>query len=100
MSNFLDKYFGLIKQFIATKEEGSSVGLDIGNSDCKFVQIEKNGNAFQLLHWGIEPVTNDNIESALKRILDRLEPPVFLCPHRRFRQGNVDPLHRDAAHAA
>ncbi len=75
MSNFLNKYFELIKQFISAKEEGSSVGLDIGNSDCKFVQIEKTGDTFQLLHWGIEPVVNDNIESTLKKILDRLELP-------------------------
>ncbi len=75
MSNFLNKYFALIKQFISTKEAGSSVGLDIGNSDCKFVQIEKNGDAFELLHWGIEPISNDNLEATLKRILDRLESP-------------------------
>ncbi|HBO97608.1 MAG TPA: hypothetical protein DE315_05030 [Candidatus Omnitrophica bacterium] len=80
MPNFLNKYFGLIKRFISAKEEGSSVGLDIGNSDCKFVQIEKSGEAFQLLHWGIEPVANDNIEATLRKILGRLEPP-YSCVH-------------------
>ena len=80
MSNFLNKYFGFIKKFISAKEGGSSVGLDIGNSDCKFVQIEKNGDTYQLLHWGIEPIVNDNVEATLKRILDRLELP-YSCVH-------------------
>ena len=49
--------------------------MDIGSTDCKFVQIQRKGNAFELLNWGIEPVIQDNVEASLKKILDRLEPP-------------------------
>lgn len=75
MSNFLDRYFSLIKRFIPAKTEGSSVGLDIGSTDCKFVQIQKNANGFELLNWGVEPISQDNVDAALKKILDRLESP-------------------------
>lgn len=75
MPIFWDKYFSLVKRFISPKEEGSAVGLDIGSSDCKFVQIEGNADAFRLMHWGIEPVVGDNLEVTLKKILGRLESP-------------------------
>lgn len=78
MSNFLDKYFSLIKQFIAPKADGSSVGLDIGNSDCKFIQIAKTPAAFEVLRWGIEPIVSDNLEAAVRKILERLESP-YAC---------------------
>ncbi|MBI5415786.1 MAG: type IV pilus assembly protein PilM [Candidatus Omnitrophica bacterium] len=75
MSNILEQYFNLVKRFIPAKTEGSSVGLDIGNADCKFVQIQKKGNAFELLNWGIEPVVQDNVEASLRKVLDRFESP-------------------------
>jgi type IV pilus assembly protein PilM len=75
MHSFLDKYFSLIKRRISSPSEGSSVGLDIGAGDCKFVQIQKNGDSFTLLNWGIEPLVREDVEAALKKVLERLKPP-------------------------
>lgn len=75
MPSFLDKYFSLIKRRISSPGEGSSVGLDIGGGDCKFVQIQKDGESFTLLNWGVEPLAPDDPEAALKKVLDRLNPP-------------------------
>lgn len=75
MSNFLEQYFNLIKRFIPVKPEGSCVGLDIGTTNCKFVQIQKRIDGFYLLDWGIEPIVHDSVEATIRKILDRLQTP-------------------------
>ena len=75
MHSFRDRYFGLIRQWIPSQAEGSSVGLDIGAGDCKFVQIQKSGDSFQLLNWGIEPLVQEDTEATFKKVLERLNPP-------------------------
>ncbi len=75
MHSLLENYFGLIRRFIPLQTEGSSVGLDIGNGDCKLIQIEKTADSFELLNWAIEPVDRGDVRSAISKMLGHLELP-------------------------
>jgi len=78
MHPLLEKYFSLIKRFTPSKttEEGSSVGLDIGVSGCKLVELKKSGNAYDLMNWAIEPVKSANFTAAVQKVLSNVQNPV------------------------
>ncbi|MDP8213401.1 MAG: type IV pilus assembly protein PilM [Candidatus Zapsychrus exili] len=57
------------------KTDAYSVGLDIGPTECKLVQIVKDGASFELKDWAIEPVKNGDITSAVRDILGSLKYP-------------------------
>jgi len=71
----LRNYFKLIKRFIPSTPESPSVGLDIGASECKLVELIKSEDSFELLSWAIEPVKNDDVSATVQRILEPLEIP-------------------------
>lgn len=78
MPAVLERYFSLIRRIIPAKPDGVAAGLDIGAGDCKLVQIEKQGNSFELVSWAIEPVEGEGVSRAVQKILDGLEIP---CSH-------------------
>ncbi len=76
MNALLKNYFGLIRRFIPTKEEGSSVGIDIGVASCKMVELAREGDSYKLLHWAIQPVAGGDIEAAARSLLGQAVGPV------------------------
>lgn len=76
MNSLLKNYFGLIRRFIPKKEEGSSVGIDIGVSSCKLVELTKENDAFKVLHWAIQPVTGGDVQAAVRSLLGQVTGPV------------------------
>ena len=72
MRALLENYFNLIRRFIPSKSEETSIGLDIGAGDCKLVEVKKTGDAFELINWTIDPVKNGDVQGALRSVLEPL----------------------------
>lgn len=72
MSQLLDTYLSLIKKMIPQSVVEPSIGLDIGIDSCKLVELERQGNSFVVLKWGVEPIENADTSSAIKKLLKRL----------------------------
>lgn len=75
MNKFLDQYIGLVKKFVPQKERLPCVGLDIGASSCKLVEVSWLTEEFQVSHWAIEPIENGDVKGAVTKILARLPNP-------------------------
>lgn len=68
-----DKYFSIVKNFIPEKRvHKPSVGLDIGTSSCKVIEVMPTDDAFTILNWAIEPVDSKGPAETIKRILEKL----------------------------
>ena len=72
MSQLLDTYLSSIKKLIPRPVVEPSIGLDIGIDSCRLVELEKQGNSFVVLNWGVEPIENADVSSAVKKLLKRL----------------------------
>lgn len=70
MHALFGKYFNFIGRFIPSKSEEASIGLDIGAGDCKLVEIKKSGDAFELIHWTIDPVKDGDAQGTLRSVLE------------------------------
>jgi type IV pilus assembly protein PilM len=75
MHPLLINYFNLIKKFIPEKAPGTAVGLDIGSSECKMVEIFHTGEKFELRNWAIEAIVNGDVAGVIQKILKKLEDP-------------------------
>ncbi|MCA9406956.1 MAG: type IV pilus assembly protein PilM [Candidatus Omnitrophica bacterium] len=76
MKAFLNAYFGLIRKFLPKEKHGTSVGIDIGISECKLVEVKKTGDGYELVNWRIEPIQDGNVKASIEKILSGLsEPP-------------------------
>ncbi|MEW5895480.1 MAG: type IV pilus assembly protein PilM [Candidatus Omnitrophota bacterium] len=65
-----EQYLAFVKRFIPEPMIRSSVGIDIGLTSCKMVEVRHRGNTIELVRWGIEPC-NGSPEQAVKKILER-----------------------------
>ncbi len=62
-------YLGFVNRLIPKHTQVPVVGIDIGTSYVKAVQITKPGNAFVLDAWGIERIEGGNAPEALRKLL-------------------------------
>jgi type IV pilus assembly protein PilM len=58
-----------LKDFLPEEKARQSVGLDIGSSSVKLVQLQKTGRDFKLTSFGIEPIKKNNREEAIRQVL-------------------------------
>src|SRR3989338_4351607 len=73
LKQFTDKYFSFVKTFIPEKRINKpSVGLDIGTSFCKAIEIMPTDSSYTILNWLIEPVDARGPADAIKKILGKL----------------------------
>ncbi len=75
MHPLLSNYFNFIHKFTSPIKESSSVGLDIGTSECKLIEISKSNDSFELLSWAVDPVLDGNVAATLQKMLSRLKIP-------------------------
>lgn len=66
MHPLVDNYFKAIRKFIPSKPSKTAIGLDIGSSDCKMIEIQKGDDGFELVHTAVEPIKNLNSGVAIK----------------------------------
>lgn len=69
---FLEKYFSTIKSILPEKSVEPSIGLDIGTTECKFIQIQKTAQTYEWMSLAIEPINKDDVVGAVKRGLHQL----------------------------
>ncbi|MDP2653798.1 MAG: type IV pilus assembly protein PilM [Candidatus Omnitrophota bacterium] len=51
------------------------MGIDLGDSAVKLVEVRKKGEKYELTGWAIEPVSQGNIKDAIKNILSKVKAP-------------------------
>lgn len=68
IQRFTEKYFAAIKGLIPSKVVIPAVGLDIGEGSCKMVELEKSGDTFEILNWAVEPIENNDVAGAIRKI--------------------------------
>ena len=71
MNRLLNNYFKLIKKIISGQKQEVSIGLDVGNGECKLVEIVRDNDSYRLLNWAVEPVIEGDIRTALQKILKK-----------------------------
>jgi type IV pilus assembly protein PilM len=71
----VQKYFEAIRRFLPNEQKSSAIGLDIGTSECKLVELVKSNNEFELVYWAIEPIRNGDIKAAIQKVLSQLAAP-------------------------
>ncbi|MBF0594212.1 MAG: type IV pilus assembly protein PilM [Candidatus Omnitrophica bacterium] len=72
MSNIVNNYLKIIRKVFPVNAKSSVVGLDIGPSSCKAVELVCRNGGYELLRWMVEPVvgTDDKaLSAALGKIL-------------------------------
>jgi type IV pilus assembly protein PilM len=69
MKKYLDLYFKFIRKLLSGKKSASSVGLDIGTSECKLVELSKTEKGFEILNLMTEPIVNGDIQNSVQKIL-------------------------------
>jgi len=69
MHRFLEQYFGIIRKFLPRQPEESSIGLDIGASSCKLVELVVSPLSLKVKNWGILPVEGGDIAGTIKKLL-------------------------------
>lgn len=72
MLRLLDNYLSIVKKMIPQAVAEPSIGLDIGIDSCKLVALGKRENSYVVLNWGVEPIENADVSSAIKKLLKRL----------------------------
>ncbi len=75
-----NKYFSLVRRFLPQPERPHAVGLDIGVSSCKLIELAKSADGYEIVNWGIEPIANGDSLAAIKKLFERLGiEPRFLA---------------------
>jgi len=85
----MQAYFNWIKNFIRHKPLGSCIGLDIQTSQCKMVELKKEGLEFELVSWAIERVDKGDFISAIKKILSHVKTPSSFLHTALYGKGTL-----------
>lgn len=71
MTPLLEKYFLIIKKFIPEPVIKPSLGLDIGTSACKFIELIPKDNTFEVQNWAVESIQGGNVGESIKKVLGK-----------------------------
>lgn len=81
MPRLFNTYFEIIKKYLPEKKPQVSVGLDIGNNACKWVELCPTENSYQIMNAGSIPFNNGDPSSALQslsRDLQKSGEPLYV----------------------
>jgi len=67
-----DQYLALINRLVPKPATPPVVGIDIGTSFIKAVEVETSAGKMDIRRWAIEPIVGNDSKSALKKIVERL----------------------------
>ena len=70
--NLFDQYLKLVNHLIPKPVAPPVIGIDIGTSSIKAVELGQSAGGFEVRHWAIEPLVGNDAKSALKKIGERL----------------------------
>lgn len=66
---FINPLIAKLKDFLPEEKPRTTVGLDIGTTSVKLVEMQKAGKELQITAYGIEPVKNNDRDEAIKKLL-------------------------------
>jgi len=67
-----DQYLLLVNRLIPKPLPLPVIGIDIGTSSIKAVELGQTANGLEIRHWAIEPLVGTDTKTALKKIGERL----------------------------
>jgi type IV pilus assembly protein PilM len=67
-----DQYLLLVNRFIPKPAVPPVIGIDIGTSTVKAVELVQTNGALEVRQWAIEPMVANDTKSALKMICERM----------------------------
>ena len=67
-----DQYLLMVNHLIPKPAAVPVIGIDIGTSSIKAVELGKSAKGFEIRHWAIEPLGGNDVKSALKKIGERM----------------------------
>ena len=70
--NLFNQYISLVNRLIPKPAAPPVIGIDIGSSSIKAVELGFSSGELEIRHWAIEPLAGNDIKSALKKIGERL----------------------------
>ena len=73
----MTKYFDFVRKIVPEREISPQVGLDIGRTSCKMIQLKPKGEGFEITDWGIEPIVGGQVGKAVSALLSKLSPPAL-----------------------
>jgi len=68
-----DQYLSLLSKFMPKPAAAPVIGIDIGTSSIKAVELGLSAGAVEIRRWAIEPLVGNDTKSALKKIGERLD---------------------------
>jgi len=67
-----DQYLSLVNRMTPKPAAPAVIGIDIGTSSIKAVELGKTAAGLEVRRWAIEPLTGNDTKSSLKKIKERL----------------------------
>ena len=67
-----DQYLLFVNRLIPKPAAPPVIGIDIGTSSIKAVELGQSARGLEIRHWAIEPLAGNDTKSALKKIGERL----------------------------
>lgn len=72
---FFEQYLDFVKKYIPEPKVKSSVGIDVGLTSCKMVEVRPKGSSFELVQWAVEPIKGGDAAVAVKVLMGLVESP-------------------------
>lgn len=67
--------FPFLKNLIPSKVVRPSVGLDIGVSSCRMVEVVVRPDGCELLRWAIEPIVAGDVVKSIRNVMSKTSQP-------------------------
>jgi type IV pilus assembly protein PilM len=84
-----DQYLLLVKHLIPKPAAIPIIGIDIGTSSIKAVELGKAAGGLEIRRWAIEPLAGNDTKTALKKISERLHFTNQLLVSSVFGKGTL-----------
>ena len=77
MHILLEKYFSFIQKFLPKQSEDvyTSVGLDVGASTCRFVELAQTPEGFSVVGWGEQSTKASDVVGSVRDLIAQMEVP-------------------------
>ena len=87
--NLFDQYLSLVNRLIPKPPISPVIGIDIGTSSIKAVEMGQSAAGFEIRHWTIEPLGGNDPKTVLKKIAERLHFSNQLLVSSVFGKGTL-----------
>ena len=84
-----DQYLSLVNGLIPKPAAPAVIGIDIGTSSIKAVELGQSAGGLEIRHWAIEPMVGNDAKGALKKIGERLRFNNQLLSSAVFGKGTL-----------